>query len=1361
MRKLFLWLTLLALVVVPCSASASVLTDLKVSSTYCVTSGDAYLRDRGTPYYGEVTAFRNSDYYLTAKTTEDVSWDKIPHGSLTISGKGDFVGIRNALTPSIISDDGYSIRSMTSADTVKAGTEIRYSFSEPRGNYYDEDFSGDYVFVWNLIASDDENIMVGSHKPSSVTTPTTADEIVPYIEAVYSDDVNYIQGINVYFVRSNDVKTAVDAGVSKLRVSTYQHSGDVAYFPNPSGKSYVSFNANEYGYSRIETVRVDYVKGGNYYRWTFRTADKVKPQVDFGDLALDKGPLVIAANSSKDIVIKLPNSYRLPTSIDENGNLVTFYGDDEYDRVSRLESDYVSVGNSDVLTLDEGTLSFDKGTGGTWDGLTYNENKSEMKFKLLSGKPGKTTLIINVPDGGTYYREVHVGTLPTTATDTSGLKLNIASHISKARIFDGKPYYPSSEFEGIEIELVSEDYYGYSHGYFGVTDGNVSEIHGAYVNDRLGSEGVRYNKVDSSDNSESSVGNLIRIEDISNSSVWWEFEDSKLNLVSASLKSKSRLPQNVTVRTTAEQLKDFVPYFEFTDDTTIHWSFVDKDGKQTSPAIKDLHINGTAIDDGVTSGDLELDNSYHVEFRYDYNELTYVWNFEKMTYSAYLYVPNVLPVNESIEGYFDVYYDVESVDLMVGDETIASVSPTTFTFTDISYNYQHEYPENDENSFTVTGKKVGETTLSLLGVRKDAKPYNKYFQAWTLINVVSEETQEKIPTVDDSMTVTLESSDLNVKLAFARANIPLFEGKPYYDKGKGDFAISISRDKMVSSDVYDNDYEVRESLNGYLYMTSGDKLMYYYLSHRTSRDADDEYFKIYYGNDRAYTYIPENITRVSWDFPCEANIPGSYDIPSVRKYSQQLSTYKPYVQLNRDGINVKSVEYYFVDGSGNKIATPSSVSNVHVNVSTGAIESIVEESSYGSRTYKEFSSDSDSGMILVNVPEVLVYDIDFWFEEDGVLYRWIFKVESSSSYSSIVSWDAFPLVIYVGDTKNLTFNIPSADKITPVVGNSAIASLNDASASTGSTRTVSLKGVAAGMTTISAMYNITYTKGTETSTSQGLTPSREIWVASRNAATGKYVVPGLTDDLEALMTKIMYETFDYNSSGNTTPTPTPDSDSNSDNNNGNVQPDFETKSADMESPSEAMNPTSPDVQQKVKDSLSKGSTAMKEILTQSPDLEVVDVTSDDAATVGDTTTSADIDSSYVSSNRKLAVTLNRLTIRKAKIFMFRVDLRHLPKGSNLYWILARILNPGAEVSSAVADDQSAVFFDENGNEITASNAGTVNVAAYIEPGSYIPAIASDAPGTPKGSGSSSGGCNGFAFTGIALLGLLFIKGKSK
>ena len=312
-----------------------------------------------------------------------------------------------------------------------------------------------------------------------------------------------------------------------------------------------------------------------------------------------------------------------------------------------------------------------------------------------------------------------------------------------------------------------------------------------------------------------------------------------------------------------------------------------------------------------------------------------------------------------------------------------------------------------------------------------------------------------------NLNTTIGKSDLTLKVNeyIVRANI--VEGEPYYKGAVGNANISLSRSGKVSPADFDN-LENWIALNGTLHMFADAKELgtealtpsYHY------KDETVAYF------DREFDFeigfeLDADATRVSWEFPNEINTSGNFDLAAnVRLLSRQLTDYKPYVKFNRSGLNIADIEWYFVDGSGNRIATPSSISSVNVDV-------------YDQSGQSSFSDYAQSGLITVNKPEVTVDHIAVAFIDGGVNYYWRFQCANDGQNDKMLKSDIKPqpIIMYVGDEKTITLTAEDADSVESVLGDTALVSGgNPAVASvavlsvSANTMTVNIKALSAGMT---------------------------------------------------------------------------------------------------------------------------------------------------------------------------------------------------------------------------------------------------------------------------------------------------------
>ena len=834
MRKFILCMTMLSLLIVPYAAFAvttNPYSDFELKYDSYEIDNSVIIRDDGGNYYGDTTGYRVNpwDFNFVATISGDFTSKDLPFGTLTFLGSNDVESNQILIRPNLynFSDD--------KTKTVK---------------YYANGYTGQWTgqrAMYNLNTSPD--IMVGAFDiPEEGRISFDADEIVPYVRINYSKDVegtlmlNLPESVELSFVKYGDWDTPIATDFSHVNISfeygeeftsgedvhDYRRDSVNEHYDNFEGTETIVLGEEDSDfvatYRDIYDIRVTYVKDGTQYTWRFERGGK-EFEIDWGELALENGPLEIVAGEEKEITLKLPSYINIMSPVsdyDEDGNRI---GEHE----ELIEDNVVRTGNNDIAMLDSGSMEFEQGKGISWDETVYEDNLSTLKFTLLANDPGKTTLNLRLWEN--YCREIHVlsadGTMPAGGENTSGLRPTVTSHTSRVLMINDKPYYPSAEFnrmnlslvgkEAIEHQEIDEDgnviktwYDAPAHeGYVGVTDDNVSEIYIARYDDndyRLSQgEGVRYNSLDAEDNYELATG--LSDENLSNYYIWWEFPESKdMNLVSASL---SAILSGDFV-TTTEQLETFAPYIEFnkgeTDDgyrEWLEWKFIDKDGKAVTPSgVTNIRVGWADIEDGTFSGQVyDYGGSWEdgfdvIQFYYDYQGITYTWNFcvyRGGSWGTGLGIGEKQACYENLEN-SDEY---ESITLFVDSTDIISVSPTTIT-------------PAEEISFDVEGLKEGRAAITMLLTRKTGTPFEKYefrFREFYVYEWGTEQPSTEDGDNEENITVTIESSDLITSFDRLTADASIIEGTVYeYDDG-GKIQLTLTRAKEITSEQYNENYE--------------------------------------------------------------------------------------------------------------------------------------------------------------------------------------------------------------------------------------------------------------------------------------------------------------------------------------------------------------------------------------------------------------------------------------------------------------------------------------------------------------------------------------------------------------------------
>ena len=1071
MRKIVLWTILASLLwggiaLASDAVPSEAVLGFGLVKTYS-TDHPVILRADGEPYYANVTKFIGTDVSLAAKLKGGYSGD-VPYGTLTAMSSG----LRYMLTPGYGSMPGESARNFRGYNVqgIRSLTEL----------------AGQKV-MWNIYTSPD--VIVGAAEiPEDVSAYSmniAKDSIVPYVKINHGSYSSSIGRIDVYFVRSGDTKPVA---LGNTTVNVYVNGSSIkGYYPDFVFTNFNKPVRNSFYLGRDESsmrsMTVEYEMNGARYIWNFVPQYGASSSIELGKLALENQPLTLKTGESVDIEIKIPARYNLSEYFTQDGH----YG----------ESFFLSIGNSDVLNWESGSLSFDKGTY-SWNGLTYNEKKSTMSFRLIAGEPGRTALRVYIPNSGEYLREVRVtdesGDLVLSGDVPEGVYMQVSDYRVNARFVNGRPYYPSAESDGVDYALIlSGDNLQHSGGYFGMTNGTKSELHEMYsdwdnkAHKYTGSyhmnSGPYYDTADSSDNTEYHTLSITE-DEIENASVWVDFPNNhSFNVVSASLKS---LIVSSDYMTTAEQLENFAPYFEMkhassdvNNVVSSNWCFVNpKTMQKVSPDVSNVRVSSTRN---------LYSNSRSWYFQYDYKGVTYTWNFREMEYNSYGYIPSfTLKSGKSKDITVDISHssDIEAISVNIWDTDILSADTVSFA-------------PADTISFDAYALKEGKTRIALVFTRKGYdSSYYRYTQGYTDITVSSSDSEW-----------TMKSPDLKPSFHAEIAFGSIIQGEPVnynlYERPSSLNVRLLSAGTVTVDDYY-------KYISGKLVVTlhfySGDVEMssndlYLYPNSLEYDDNGNAYMTLV--SSGSY-YLADNITRIAWTSSSKNISSGSADVPAIASIN-----FKPYVKLNRDGLNVSTLEYYFVDSNDNKIATPANVSDIVVNVSTN----------YDS----DVSNKDESGTLPLNIPEIFINGVNFAFKYNGINYSANFhpvnRSESNVISSDVISWDVsspdLPLIMHVGDTLNVTLTAPKIQTPTAYIGNKAIVAM-DVTGSADYTVKVRLTAKSAGMTSIiiAGMAAGTGEYTTEDGTTEQYTYEyynvkypREIWVADKN---GK--VPHLTGD---------------------------------------------------------------------------------------------------------------------------------------------------------------------------------------------------------------------------------------------------------
>ena len=1298
MRKLFFVLIIIALIFSSCASWAEdtslfpsealeALDSFGVHMTY-KTNSSVVLRSGKTPYYANVTSYEAQKVSLAGKRKKgDYDYySELPHGTLTvISGDNS---PSSSLTPSL-SGTHYPL-----SPTYGIGI-VDYIC----GNWYEEfdQLAGQRV-MWNIYTSPD--ITVGSMTVpvvSEVSIPVNG--IVPCLELIRDDENNqeFIHRARLYFTELGKTEAVDVNDVSRIRYTLTNKNGDTL-----RNEVYSDFDSEmmfgvEVPEDDFGNITIEYDKGLTTYIWTFEFMG-IESTYELGVLDEER-PLKLQLDETKEITIKLPSTLEL--EVDENNNLNVG----------------ISSVNSDVLGVFD--TSYEIG-GFSWnDDLTSNDKKTSITFYLHGDNEGRTALKIDTPDRNFLF-EVWVtdedGNLPEQG-ELPNLKAEVNVHESHARHIAGKPFYPSAEFSNLELIVTGDtdamttgtneetgEVYP-SSGVFGLTNDDESILLYMYVdyNEANSSEGANKFYVGGND--------IITTEDLSGYNVWWDIQyRPEFNVISTPM---STVYDDKNFKTTEEQMKNFVPYFELhhpEDDIWavdyLKWSFINPStGEKVEPEISDLTIlafnNSPTAYEG-TSGTIEFEDlpewGGRIIFEYTYQDVRYRWVFDGMEHShSYAELP-FMGFSEGSSMDFTIQaYDPDTVESFY----IFPSSTDVFTVDPVS-------SDNVQNfTFTATGLKStegNEEHLFLVTKRKGFSEFNSYVYKNNDVYVyVESEPEDSEP--EPGFNDTFVSGDLEVSIRY-KPKVSIIEGKTYYygDMPKAP-VVELVRDDFLEYGVYE---EYKDALTGTLHFYNGNNeissvsLAPVINEMEYKWERNKEYVKVGYGEHNC----PEGTTKISWEFTNNSNNSGSENIPSAK-----TPNFKPYVKLNREGINVKSLECYFVDENNNKIAYPSGISNAYLRVETYGIGG--------------FTTESLDVPVTINGPDMYMRNVLVQFKYEGLVYRWIFyPVDNASSYwesnvsSDIFTWNTespdYPLVMRVGDIKTVTLrtnNIPSPEA---VIGDSSIVSMETLSSSNNAL-VLRLTAKSAGMTSLSVRLT----------TNELSTWPREIWVADTN---GK--VPHLTNNIDELFNELISGDTNIRGGGgggDRTPDHEPD-----------PKPGPDESIVDVGIPGLSVYPRfampqypSDEAFKSMLEYMSTLELGELEDFIYSENISIIE--SPDAFEMFKSL-SADLISQ--DTPQLLAVVLPVFEVKTGGYYMFRIPIDNVKNPGTTIFFNSRKENETANVSAvpmtddeakeALNDDKMLFITDKGEPADIMSGDEYINVAVYLAEGTYSPVVTAEA-----------------------------------
>lgn len=1016
MRKFFLLTVLVMILCVTCTVSSGAEVPSNPFSGFglCyeyVTSGSVRLRIDGEPDYSGVQQFKPNGVSLGGTVRKDYESNVLPLGTLTVVSSDRFPDGQNYYI-SPIGLYSYNYGSY-------AGTFQGYNVGS---FYYGIQYLAGSKILWNLYTSPDVTVGSAVIKKISELEPISIDvnDIVPFVRVNHRDDKpDEIGRIDLWFVKSGDWSVPVAVNLPSVTLGVVMNWDSPSHTFTEFSKPYPVRQSHYFEMTEdlLQGVTVSYMKDGKNFTWNFEPVGGHFSSINWGDLALSEQPLTLKTGESKDITIKIPSWYKFS-----------------------LSSDAVEVGNSSVLEVDD--LNFKQGSG-TWNGMNWRENKSELSFTLIAGEPGVTALKVYIPnitgehyDKEAFYREIIV-------TDESG-DMNFEEKNSVLKpllehatsvVFSGDiPKYNSASDRGLILHSLSglkaksSDVFTVSErtfydsiggtrtislmlplsGHLGIVNGSTHEIMNvqAYnvsddeymfcIDNIIGyglfsyvypfsTEGVSFNTLDSNDNGEYSLSPVHIPDDFSEITLWYEFPESP-DLNSSPIKLSSLISAD-KIRSTSEQLEDFVPFVRpiFSEDknyiSAIEWSFVKSSNlSQVNPSeISDISINGISLNG--TSGTL---------------------NF-----------PSGQPYSNSGGIDFEYVYD------------------------GIRYYWMFSYSGS-------------------------------------------------------STTKDVTSDDFSVEIDM-NFNGPVIGGVPDYNNVRGGPSVYLVCNGRISGSVFWDNGTYPFRCNVYV---SRD----YY---EEGEDPEDVYtiypdYTLEGGMDGLFYRLKYNLPllrggqKFRCEFPSGFFNSGDYTMPAIPEISENL---RPKFKIVADGLNAKSLEWT-LNGSG--------VLSVDVN------------SSYSS----SFHANGLNGSIVLNIPEISINSIVFTHDDGNIVRTWNFQpVDVPDDYHSnlVVSADfsAFPGFLKAGESCDITLSLEDEnfDNLLAYVGNSDILSF-DIISSDDRTVKIRLTGKSAGITTLGTTFTDRYNYG---HSEIYLGRPIEIWVASLDVSTGKYVIPGLTDDAEAFM----------------------------------------------------------------------------------------------------------------------------------------------------------------------------------------------------------------------------------------------------
>lgn len=309
MRKLFLWLMLCTLIIVPCSAGASVqLGNVGIFTNY--STNREVIISGGTADYSRVTGYSAYFMYLGAKLAGSYSGNtELPTGTLFTSGD------KSAL------DGDYRNGKIYYRDVLNlAGQHIRWSINT-------------------------SPVTIGSITvPENISDTKEITGAVPYIKMMRDNGGSTITRIMVCFADSEDIASGREimpvsvSGVSAVRV----YAGEVSeeYTDFSRGVPVVHFVPVNLDSNSYFSVNIEFEQGNNLYFWNFYY--EPGDYFDFdgsiifqqdGEILPSYSPFRVASNDTSDVVITLSGDISFSSVYAGNEDVISLSSEtttDEY-----------------------------------------------------------------------------------------------------------------------------------------------------------------------------------------------------------------------------------------------------------------------------------------------------------------------------------------------------------------------------------------------------------------------------------------------------------------------------------------------------------------------------------------------------------------------------------------------------------------------------------------------------------------------------------------------------------------------------------------------------------------------------------------------------------------------------------------------------------------------------------------------------------------------------------------------------------------------------------------------------------------------------------------------------------------------